>query len=364
MPVYKTKRGYYARINYTNELGEYKVKTTKYFDTKREAVDAEHELAKNIKYKNISSSSITFTQAYDEYLAHKKETVKISTCSTYPSLWAHCEPLYNVKINKLTVPIYNSFKQSLNDKGLSVHRKNKVHNLIRQIVKYAKSMHDIHCDVFDKVTGFKDPNAIRVKNVDFYTFEEFQKFINCVDDPIYHTLFTLLYYQGLRLGEANALNWNDINFKEHTITINKTAYTKIKGTPYIISSTKKKASDRVLPLEEETERELINLKSAFKKYTNFSEDWFVFGGARPLGESHLHNIKNKAADKAGVKRIRIHDFRHSCASFLIELGCPPMTVQKYLGHANVSITLNTYSHLYPNKLEEAVGLIKKYKSKL
>lgn len=364
MPVYKKSNGtWYARINYTDEFGNYKTKSKGYFNLKREAMDAEAQLLLNLNNKVIrSSSDVTFGYIYDEFLKYKKENVKTSTCLTYPPMWAYCGTLKDIKIERLTVPQYRAFKEELNGLDLSVSRKNKIHCFVRQLVEYATEFYDVRCDVVAKVGGFKDTDKIRTKNVDFYTFDEFKKFIANVDDPVYHCLFMVLYYQGTRIGEANALTWEDIDFDKHTMTINKTANCKIPGVPFLVTSTKKTASDRVLPLEEETERELSQLYSTFKAYTNFRDDWFCFGGPRPLGESWIHTIKDKAAAAGGVKKIRIHDFRHSCASFLIDIGCQPMVVQRYLGHASLKITMDTYSHMYPNQLVAAQDLIKAFKS--
>lgn len=364
MPLYKNDRGWYGQVNYKDVFGQYRTKSTKIYETKREASDAERELYTKVRNGECAASNITFAMAYKEFCEWKKDNVKTSTCITYPSMWNHCKSIANMKINDLTVPQYRAFKEELTQKGLSVPRKNKIHKFVRQLVNYARSMYDVDCNVVDRVGGFKEPDRIRTRNVDFYTFDEFQKFIKCVHDPIYHALFTTLYYQGCRIGEANALTWNDIDFVNNTISINKTANTKIKGVPYMVTSTKKSASDRILPLDEDVKKELFDLHEKAKKYKNYEKDWFVFGCARPLAESWIHNVKNNAAKEAGVKTIRIHDFRHSCASFLINLGCQPMVVQRYLGHASLKITMDTYSHMYPNQLTEASKLISEFKSSL
>ena len=361
MSINKRPQGWFARVSYTNALGEHKQKCSKYYPTKREAQEAAVRIQTNID--KVSTSSVTFKDIYPEFLEFKKETVKTSTLITYPSMWAHCTPLYKVKIKDLTVPKYRAFKETLDKKGLSVSRKNKIHKFVRQLANYAIQTYDINNNVFTKVNGFNDPDKIRTRNVDFFTYEEFTKFIACVDELKYKALFMVLYYQGTRIGEANALTWNDLNFDKHTMVINKTANTKIKGVSYTLTSTKKSASDRVLPIEKETEEILKELHKFYKTYTNYSNDWFVFGGARPLGESWIHNVKDKACKDAGVKVIRIHDFRHSCASFLINLGCQPMVVQKYLGHASLKITMDTYSHMYPNQLEEASSIINEFKNR-
>ena len=364
MPVYKDKQqgGWYFQHHYTTPSGKKASKKSKRFKTKSEALAAEHVYVSTL-ITNKSIDNVTFEQIYPEFLKWKEGTVKTSTCATYPSMWAHCETIKALKVKDLNVHKYNDFKDTLNATGLSTSRKNKIHKFVRQLVDYSKSHYDVKNDVFEKVSGFYDPNEIRTKNVDFMTYDEFCKFIKEVDDNKFHALFMVLYYQGLRIGEANGLTWEDIDFKKHTMQINKTVNTKIKGIPYMITSTKKSASDRILPIEEETENELKELKKWWKQYTNFEENWFLFGGVRPLGETAICTRKNEACNKAGVKQIRIHDFRHSCASFLINLGCQPMVVQKYLGHASLKITMDTYSHMYPSQLENAVDKIKEFKKK-
>lgn len=91
-----------------------------------------------------------------------------------------------------------------------------------------------------------------------------------------------------------------------------------------------------------------------KKQYGFSEKWYVFGDKEPLSANILRHHKNDYTKLAGVKQIRIHDFRHSCASVLINNGASIMIVAKYLGHAKIDETLNTYSHLFKNKMDEIV----------
>ncbi len=179
---------------------------------------------------------------------------------------------------------------------------------------------------------------------------------------------------GLRVGEANALTWNDIDFEKETINVNKTVTSKIKEykhkisvdgreyeVPYFISSPKTKNSNRILPCEKEVLRELKALHEYYSGSYAFNSDWFVFGGIRPLSETQFIKLKDKACEQAEVKRIRIHDFRHSCASLYINNEVQPILIQKLLGHAKLSITLDTYSHMYPSIIEEAVKSIDNFK---
>ena len=81
------------------------------------------------------------------------------------------------------------------------------------------------------------------------------------------------------------------------------------------------------------------------------------GNKEPIHPWYLRNRKNKNAEKAGVKQIRLHDFRHSCASLLINSNASINVVAKYLGHAKIDETLNTYTHLFETKMDEVLNIV-------
>ena len=92
-------------------------------------------------------------------------------------------------------------------------------------------------------------------------------------------------------------------------------------------------------------------------YANFNYDFFACYDCRPITDSTLYLYRSNTADKAGLKRIRIHDFRHSCASLLINNGANVTLVAKYLGHTKIEETLNTYSHMFSTALDSVVSVI-------
>lgn len=94
-------------------------------------------------------------------------------------------------------------------------------------------------------------------------------------------------------------------------------------------------------------------------YYNFNNNWYVFGNIDPLPETTLRDRKTKNAFKAGIQDIRVPDFRHSCASLLVNNGANITVVAKYLGHTKIEETLNTYTHLFNSALNEVVELIDK-----
>ena len=191
----------------------------------------------------------------------------------------------------------------------------------------------------------------------YFSYNEFLQFINQEKELKYKVYFETLYYCGLRKGEANALSWKDIDFNKHTISINKSITLKIKGEEYVILSPKTKNSIRVLPMSKVLENDLKLLYMEYIEYNNFSHQWFVFGGPYPLKDTTICNKKNINCKNANIKQIRIHDFRHSCASLLINNGASISLVAKYLGHSNITTTLNTYTHMFKNEMNDIVNII-------
>lgn len=206
------------------------------------------------------------------------------------------------------------------------------------------------------IKKFTVPNGM-VKEMKFYTPEEFKKFISCEKELEYITLFKTLYFCGLRLGKITALTWNDIDWEKHTISISK-SISYIEGE-YITSRPKTQTSIRVLPMPNSLYEHYKQYYEEQKQYYSFKNTWYVFGGIKPINAEKLRKRRTILANEAGVKQIRIHDFRHGCASLLINNGANVMVVAKYLGHAKIDVTLNTYSHLFNSKMEDTVNLVDK-----
>lgn len=102
---------------------------------------------------------------------------------------------------------------------------------------------------------------------------------------------------------------------------------------------------------------LVNSLKKAKQLNGFNENYFVSGDAFPISSNALADRKNTNCEKAGVKQIRLHDFRHSCASLLINKGANIQVVAKYLGHTKIEEALKTYSHLFISTLDEIINVI-------
>ena len=209
------------------------------------------------------------------------------------------------------------------------------------------------------MTNFTNPNELP-KEMLFFTLEEFKKFIEIEKDLKYKTLFEILYYMGLRKGELRGLQWKDFDIENKILKISKQIPSSYTLHNYKITPLKTKKSNRILPINKVVYDDLIKLYHYnFKKYKGFNQNYFIFGNYKPISKENISNRKNLNCKLANVKQIRIHDFRHSCASLLINNGASITLVAKYLGHSKIDETLNTYSHMFKNKLIDIVNIIEK-----
>lgn len=158
------------------------------------------------------------------------------------------------------------------------------------------------------------------------------------DKPVSYYAFQILYWTGMRCGEMLALTKEDFDLEQRTVRINKT-YQVIKGKEYI-TTPKTEKSIRVVDLPDFLCDEMQDYFDSLYKVDDRSRLFAVT-------KHFLHHEMDRGAKAAGVKRIRIHDLRHSSCALLIELGYSPIQIAERLGHENVTIT-ERYSHLYPS----------------
>ena len=146
------------------------------------------------------------------------------------------------------------------------------------------------------------------------------------------------------------MKWSD--YDGVSLFINKSLTRKSEKGSYQIKEPKSPSSVRRVALCDSVNRYLSEYKNKVMKEHDFCSSWFMFGGAVPLAENSITRRKDRAVKLSGVRRIKLHDFRHSHASNLIADGVNIVAVSKRLGHKDISITLNTYTHLLEKNNEE------------
>jgi len=196
---------------------------------------------------------------------------------------------------------------------------------------------------------------IRKPNIKFWSIEEFTRFRELIqDDEIsYDLFFVIAFFTGMRMGEILALNWNDINLLTNTIFVTKTVYF-VNNTSYI-NTTKTRSGTRNITINQKLAEMLKDWKEKqkekLKEFTKNTDELQIIQSTPITITKNMIDKKFKQIlerDK-DLKRIRIHDLRHSHASLLINQGEDYLVVKERLGHASITTTIDTYSHLYPSK---------------
>ena len=357
MAVYKDlkRNTWYFRIYVDDETGVKKQKTRSGFKTKLAAKHAESEFLLNYNILN-DNNDILFIDLYYEYIKYKKQNLKYQSFRTYKSkIEKHILPFFkDYKINNIKSNDYIEWKEYIINKNFSYKYNCSLHICMVNILNFAYKFYNLNENVASKVGNFSKRNYF--PKVNFWTFNEFNQFINNVDDKVYYSLFTILYYTGMRLGECLALNWNDI--KDNCIYVNKNLIRKNINNP-IFNTPKTPSSVRIIKIDKYTLNVLNDLKDFYKKSIGFDNKWFVFGGLNPLATTTIERRKNYYCKISNVKQIKIHEFRHSHATLLISKGVPISVISKRLGHSDMSTTLKIYSHLIPEDEDKAVNMLDK-----
>ena len=327
--------------------------------TEEEAIQAE-KIYLN-KYKDVEvNPHMTFKEAYTIYYDYQKDKIKDSTLKTYRDRIKYMGLLDNVELVNLNWDLYQKWRAQMNKTNLCDRYKTDIQKFIKQVINFAEKQWDFNLRKFyNKLEPFKTPGALK-KEMDFYEPEEFFKFISVVDDLRYKCFFELLYYYGLRRSEARGLQWKHIDFKNKLLTVSQQVLNPSNSnasTEWYISSTKTEASNRTIPIATTLLNDLEELKKSNERIAKFKQTWFVLGDDVPMATGRMYFYRDKYAEKAGVKQIRLHDFRHSCASLLIYKSASINMVSKFLGHSKIEETLNTYTHLYSNALSDITNLI-------
>lgn len=170
----------------------------------------------------------------------------------------------------------------------------------------------------------------------------------------YYLIFEILFWTGCRIGELLALTPKDIDFDRNQISITKTYYRTERQD--VITEPKTKQSVRVVEIPEFLKQEI---KDFVDRHYGMPENERLF----PIVQEAVQHKMKRQMEKAGVKKIRVHDLRHSHVAYLINKGVEPILIKERVGHKDIRITLNTYGHLYPNQQRKVADLLDTEKEK-
>lgn len=360
----KDKRKYYFKVYYKDIYGKRKQYKSKLYKNSTECKNAERKYLIDIKNKTNNNENILFKSVFNEWLEYKKNSLKSSTFyGLKTTLNKHILPYFcNYKIHDIKLNTINNWTKEFNKKNYSISYKNNIIGYLKEILIYARDLYNYDMKIIMKIQKLKEEETkiTRKKDseINFWTLEEFNTFIKYVENPFYNLIFNFLYYTGLRKGEMYALNWNDIDFENKSLSVDKTLVEKVEGKDYIITIPKTENSKRIIDLSDKLVILLENHYKNEKNIYNFNKNMFVFGNVKHIASTTLARQLQKYIDLAKVKRITPHGFRHSHASLLINLGCDSREVAERLGDT-VQMVEDTYIHMFPNKKKHTINLLNK-----
>ena len=333
---------------------------------KDELLKIEYLVSTNQYFKDVKSGK--FGDVLDEWLALHKETVKPSTWQ-FIELRAnkHVRPYFkNMYVDKITLRQCQDFV----NKTFKVAPVAYVYSvsIVKNTLDYALRLGMIENNPMLYVIKPKKQATISDNHGNYYNKDELKKFLDVAKDTSLkkYTLFRLLAFSGMRIGECLALTWHDLNYKNNTIAINKTLARTKNGIK--IQTPKTKSSNRVISLDTETIQVL-------KMWQLEQRKQLLKLGINSMNKQQLifSNTKNKfiiiptvrlaikqIAKKAGIYPITTHGFRHTHATLLFASGMDIKQVQARLGHSNVQTTLNIYTHAMKDKQDKIGDEFAKY----
>ena len=345
MPAYKDEKTgkWFAKFYYTNWQGIKKQKWKRGFATKKEALGFERDFLE----QQSANPDMTFQNLYEIYMEDMAARLKQSTLLTKKAvLQTHILPFFSSKpINEIKASDVRRWQAKLmsSPNNYSQTYLKKINTELNSIINYAKRFYDLNTNPCGKAGTIGKAKA---EEMDYWSYDEYIAFREGVKDkPLSYICFEVLYWTGMREGELLALSLADIDFDNKTISINRT-YLRIEGKD-VFTSPKTRKSKRKIPIPDFLCQELSDyIQSRYM----LDADERLF----PVTKSYLSHEMIRGCKNTGVKKIRIHDIRHSHASLLINQGCDALMLADRLGHEKVSTTLNTYSHLFPHKQQELV----------
>ena len=342
MPIYKETKTNTWRVvfRYTNWRGQRKQSQKRGFSTKKEAQQWEREQMLKVN----SDIDMTLASFVDTYTADMKNRDKENT-------WHTKEHIIRTKL----LPYFGDRKMAeIVPRDIIAWQnemlKGKDKNGRPYSPVYLKTLHNQLSSLFNhavKYYGLRENPASKVgnmgkaqaKEMSFWTQEEYKKFSEeIMDKPLSFYAFEMLYWCGIREGELLALTPADFDFDKQTVSITK-SFQRLNGRD-IITDPKTPKSKRVIKLPDFLAEEM---QDYIRQLYGIEKTDRLFD----VTKSYLYREMIRGAEAAGVKRIRIHDLRHSHISLLIEMGFSAVAIADRVGHESIDITYR-YAHLFPS----------------
>ena len=338
MSVHRQENGKWAVSFYYDEWNGERIRHRKTgFRTKKEAQEYERKFLEN----KSGTPKMAFNELVELYLVDCKGRLLASTYMTKSTIInTKILPFFkNVPVDSITPAMIRRWQTEMIQSGLySKTYLKQMHTQLSAILRYAMKYYGLKDNPALQCGTMGKPNADAMQ---FWTMDEFNTFVETLrDKPHGYVMFHLLFWTGMRSGELLALTLNDFDFDVNTVSITK-SYNRLHKQD-IIGEPKTPKSRRIVAVPHRIMDMVANYAKLLPHYQ--PEDRLF-----PFTRHTLIGQLEAGCAASGVKKIRVHDLRHSHASLLIEIGASPLLIAERLGHDSIQTTLETYSHLYPNK---------------
>lgn len=347
--------------------GKRKQKTQGRFKRKKDAEAALNKLLQEIEEQGYVEPSKEIFSSFIEswFTSHYEKRIKETTASNTKSLinkhLIRENPFANKPLSKITTEDIDAFYNLKIDEDYSSSYIRKMHQVLNQAFNQAVKWKRIKYNPVNDA----DPPAVKKEEMKIWSYNEINMFLKHCEGERHYLTFFLAIYTGMRRGEILGLKWGDIDLENKTIHVKRSlAYIPIKG--YVLTSTKTRSSNRIIPISDLVVNELIKYRKQQEIYKEqlgkqYQDEDFVIcteTGSKQDPRNVLRALK-RLITTSGVTKIRFHDFRHTHATILISSGVDVVKVSKRLGHANAKITLETYAHLVPNEDNDLADIFEK-----
>ena len=345
-PVKDKKTGkWQIQFWYKNAFGENRKTTKRGFNTKREA----EEWYMNFKLSQKGNLNMTFEAFLAIYKNDIYKKIRESTqISKENMINEKILPYFkDKKMNELQARDIIAWHNNLlemeakNGKPYAPTYLRSIHSQLSAILNHAVKFYGLSSNPANAVGSI---GSKKRSEITFWQKEEYLKFAETMmDKPLSYYAFEVLYWCGLREGELLALTRADIDLQNAIIDINK-SYQRINRRD-VITPPKTKNSIRKVKMPKFLCDEL---QDYFKSIYGLNDSMRIF----PISKNYLHREMERGCKKSGVKKIRIHDLRHSHCSLLIDRGFSAVAIAERLGHENYKVTIDIYAHLFPERQNE------------
>ena len=355
MAIYKQDGVWHIYFRYKDILGKHHTihRQSKEWKLKKEVVKVEQQLKLELT-RNFDD--LTYEQLFNLYIDERKDKSKNKSVHNMGLLSdKHVKPYFD-KMSDITPNNIKKWQKHILSLGYANKYIYKIQTQLKTVINFGIKYDYINYNPF-KFEIAQNKQEFKQEML-FWEQNEWEQFIKVVDDEYHLAFFSLLYWTGLRLGEALALQIKDVNLISGTINVNKTYnyFTKKLTTP------KTSNSYRTVRLTDNIVILLSKLMVKHKQVIEFNQDVFIFGHDTPLHPATLRRRFYDYIELAEVKRIRIHDLRHTHVSLLRTLGFDRYEVARRLGNTPEMID-STYTHWFESSQQEMVDKLNQFEKK-